>query len=245
MPNIFARTEKKYLLTKKQYETLVELLKDELMEEKYHRYKICNIYYDTDKYDLFRLSNEKPIYKEKLRLRSYGTPKQEDLVFLEIKKKYNGIVYKRRIDLPLNKAYNFISDKNNLFDESINAKEIKYLLKRYSLKPKVYLSYNRETWIWKNDLDFRITFDTNIKYRLNEVDLIKGDFGEYVLNDEMVLMELKSINNLPIEFVKVLSKIEAYPISFSKIGTVYKNIILPQLNMKDKKERNTKLCQQY
>lgn len=226
MANIFARTEKKYILNKEQYLKLKEMLNEKIIEEKFFKYKICNIYYDTDNFDLFRLSIDKPIYKEKLRLRSYGTPNLEDVVFLEIKKKYKGVVYKRRIDLELKNIYEFFKNKDLTFYDNINEKEIRYMLSRYDLLPRVYLSYDREAYLWKNDSDFRITFDTNIKYRMDDVCLEKGDSGENILDTDTYIMEVKCSNNLPLDFVKILSELKIYPQSFSKIGTVYKNVIL-------------------
>ena len=203
MSNTFARTEKKYILNKEQYLILKEKMCDYIIEEKFHKYKICNIYYDTKNYDLFRISIDKPIYKEKLRLRSYGTPNLEDLVYLEIKKKYKGVVYKRRIDLKLKDAYNFLKDKNLKFEDSINEKEIRYILTRYDLLPQVYLSYNRKAYLWKENHDFRITFDSNIKYRFNNINLEQGDDGDKLLDDDFYIMEVKCSDNLPLEFVKI------------------------------------------
>lgn len=233
MPSIFERKEKKYLLTRTQFETLMSKVRHLLVEEQYHKYKICNIYYDTAQFDLFRKSSEKPEYKEKLRLRSYGTPKPGDTVFLEVKKKYKGIVYKRRIDLPIEHVYDFI-DYQSLREpsDSINQREIEVFLGRYNLLPQVYLSYDREAYLWGTDSDFRLTFDTNIKYRLEDVFLELGDEGEYILDDGMVLMEVKCRDSLPMEFVSVLSEIEAFNISFSKIGTVYKKVIIPEVILK-------------
>ena len=232
MPSIFQRKEIKYLLTRTQFNILIQSIRERIVEEEYHKYKICNIYYDTKNYDLFRKSCEKPPFKEKLRLRSYGTPKKGDMVFLEVKKKYKGIVYKRRIDLPIENAYDFI-DYQSLRDKSdnINQREIVFFLERYRLLPQVYLSYDREAYLWKDNPDFRLTFDTNIKYRLEDVRLEDGDEGTYIFDEDYVLMEVKCLNSLPLEFTSVLNEIGAYSISFSKIGTVFKNVILPQQKM--------------
>lgn len=169
MKNIFERKESKYLLSFEQFNIFTEKLHEYLSKDKYFNYKICNIYYDTNDYDLFRISSDKPIYKEKLRLRSYGTPDLSSIVFLEIKKKYDGIVYKRRINIPLKDVNSFISSPDD--GNSINEKEIKYLLKRYELYPKVYLSYNRQAYFWHSNPDLRITFDSNIKYRMNDCEV--------------------------------------------------------------------------
>lgn len=227
MPNTFEKKESKYFLTKNQYIGLLNLLRDELVEDKYHIYKICNIYYDTDNFDLFRKTIDKPVYKEKLRLRSYGKANNNDIVFLEIKKKFDGIVYKRRINTKLNSAYNLINNpKVKIQDESINAKEIINFLNKYELNPMVYLSYDREAYLWKSDKSLRITFDTNIKYRFDNVGLEYDDYGNNLFDDNKILMEIKSDKNLPIEFCNALCKLKIYPTSFSKIGYVYKTKIL-------------------
>lgn len=98
---IFQRYEKKYLLSRTQYQNLSRKLESHMREDQYGKSTICNIYYDTPDHRLIRESMEKPIYKEKLRLRSYGVPKKEDIVFVELKKKYKGVVYKRRVNMPL------------------------------------------------------------------------------------------------------------------------------------------------
>ena len=233
MPSIFQRKEIKYLFSRQQYEALLQQIRPLLVEEKFHKYTICNIYYDTEQFDLFRKSCEKPAYKEKLRLRSYGTPATNDTVFLEIKKKYKGIVYKRRIDLPLENVYDFINYKSLRFPtDNINQREIMFFLERYNLLPQVYLSYDREAYLWKDNPDFRLTFDTNIKYRLDDVSLEYGNYGEPILDDDAVLMEVKCLNALPIPFVNVLSELGIYSRSFSKIGTVFNKVILPDYPLK-------------
>ena len=106
---VFQRYEKKYLLDREQYEGFREAIEGFMQVDEYGKSTICNIYYDTEHYDLIRASIERPPYKEKLRLRSYGVPKLSDTVFLEVKKKYKGIVYKRRIALPLAEAYDILT----------------------------------------------------------------------------------------------------------------------------------------
>ena len=102
---IFNRVEKKYLLNEEQYHNLIILINEYMDHDKFYKSTICNIYFDTDDYELVRTSIEKPIYKEKLRLRSYNVPSLDDEVFFEIKKKYNSIVNKRRITLSLKDYY--------------------------------------------------------------------------------------------------------------------------------------------
>lgn len=222
--NIFAREEKKYLITEEKYEALVKRLADHLDADKYFRYAICNTYYDTEDYELFRISADSPVYKEKLRLRSYGEPEEDSHVFLEVKKKYDGIVYKRRIEGSYSEIKKVISSPEKCSDDSPNAREIKWLLSRYRLLPQIRINYEREAYSWKEDKSLRITFDRKITYRLEQ------DSGEYrnVIDDGLVMLEIKSSQNIPLVFADALNELMIYPTSFSKVGTVYKNIVLPQ-----------------
>lgn len=230
MPSIFERREIKYVMTREQYEKLMSAIRESLVEEEYFRYKICNIYYDTENFDLFRKSSEKPEFKEKLRVRNYGEVEDGKKVFLEVKKKYKGIVYKRRIELERNEVYEAIQKRELPMQlKTINQREIGMFLKRYELEPKVYLSYDREAYQWKTNSDFRMTFDQNIRFRLTDVQFEEGDEGEYILDPDKVLMELKCLNSLPLEFSRLLSELGIFNVSFSKIGSVYKKVILPEL----------------
>lgn len=230
MPSIFERREVKYVMTKEQYEKLMSAIRDQLVEEEFFKYKILNIYYDTKNFDLFRKSSEKPEFKEKLRVRNYGEVEDGKKVFLEVKKKYKGIVYKRRIELEREEVYEAIRKRELPMQlKTINQREIGMFLKRYELEPQVYLSYDREAYQWKTNPDFRMTFDQNIRYRLNDVLFEEGDEGEHILDKDKVLMELKCLNSLPLEFSRLLSALGIFNVSFSKIGSVYKKVILPEL----------------
>ncbi len=106
---VFKRYEKKYMLTRDQYNHLISLLVTKMSADEYGRHTICNVYYDTPDYQLIRTSLDKTIYKEKIRLRSYGVLTEENTVFLELKKKYNGVVYKRRVPMTLKEAGNYLN----------------------------------------------------------------------------------------------------------------------------------------
>lgn len=232
---VFNRYEKKYILDEHTFRRLLERINDYMELDKYNLngqfYSICNIYYDTDDNRLIRSSIEKPVYKEKLRMRSYGTPCGEDRVFLEIKKKYNGIVNKRRTSIVLKDAYKYM--ESDVYPESdtqcINTqvlKEIDYFKKMYTLKPKVYLSYDRYAYFEKNDGDFRVTFDTNITTRRGDVRLESGSYGNKLIPDRLYLMEIKISGAVPMWFTRCLSDLHIYPVSFSKYGTEYKRYVL-------------------
>lgn len=224
---VFKRYEKKYLLSGEQYQAFRRFAEDYMQIDEYGESTICNIYYDTSNYDLIRASIEKPVYKEKLRLRSYGIPTMEDTVFLEVKKKYRGIVYKRRIALPLEEAYSSL--EQGVVDESRGqvAKEINYFLKRYRPIPKVYLAYDRIAMFGKEDSDLRMTFDFRIRSRMDRLDLSKGDDGEQLLPEGEVILEIKAKDAYPMWLIRGLEEFSLYPCSFSKYGSVYKESLLP------------------
>ena len=233
---VFKRYEKKYMLTKEQYESFKEDIDDFMKIDEYGLSTICNIYYDTVDYKLISRSIEKPIYKEKIRLRSYGIPTPDSTVFLELKKKYKGIVYKRRKALSLTEAYDCIEKCDMGERKDQISRELDYFLKMYKPVQSVYLAYDRIAMYGIENPDFRITFDFNIRSRAEDIDLMSGDYGENLLSDGEVLMEIKVAGAYPFWLIKLLEKYDIYPISFSKYGAVYKNELLPKYihNMSNK-----------
>lgn len=217
----FKRFEKKYLLNAEQYNKLVSVINGHMKIDEYGKHTICNIYYDTDDFYLVRNSIEKPVYKEKLRLRSYGIPTEGTNVFVEIKKKYDGIVYKRRITMPLRDAYIYLSQRITT-DTSQIKKEIDYFMSHYNPVPKVYVAYDRIAYYSEDDPDLRITFDSNIRYREDDLYLEHGDHGIQLLKKDSYLMELKIAGAIPLYLARALSESEIYPTSFSKYGNIYK-----------------------
>lgn len=223
--NVFRRVEKKYLLTKDEYKLLIGQIKKFIEPDTYEYSTICNIYFDTDNYLLVNRSIDKPIYKEKIRLRSYGIPKKNNKVFLEIKKKYKGIVGKRRVSIPLKEFYKYIdTGKYPNCDKQI-MNEIDYCFKTYQLKPKVFLAYDRHSYRGIEDKNFRITFDGNIRSRLKDLYLEHGDSGDLLMENGEYIMEVKTLGSFPLWFTTILSSLKIYPKSFSKYGNVYKKQI--------------------
>lgn len=230
---VFNRCEKKYLLSQKQYEDIVALMQHHMEYDVYNKdgrpYRICNIYYDTADDELIRKSISKPVYKEKLRVRSYGKKQPDEDVFVEIKKKYKGIVNKRRTSVKLSDAYQYLSGYNDMDDviknnPGVNRQvlcEIDYLKTRYKIEPKVYLSYDRVAYVCKEDKDFRLTIDSGITVRRDNVGLHLDSFGKRLLPDGVYLMEVKVSGAVPLWFAHILSQLKIYPVSFSKYGTEY------------------------
>lgn len=225
----FRRYEKKYMLTQAQQENLMKQLLPYIKEDKFGRYTICNIYYDTEDWELIRRSIQKPVYKEKLRVRSYGVPGDEDKAFIEIKKKYKGIVYKRRITAQAKDVEPILTDGSGFeikkSDEQIR-NEILWFQSFYRTQPRIFIGYDRQAFAGIQDSGLRITFDTNIRWRDEELDLRCGDYGQPVLPGEQVLMEIKMPGTCPLWLAHILNDSSIYPTSFSKYGTCYKNFII-------------------
>ncbi|MCR5033511.1 MAG: polyphosphate polymerase domain-containing protein [Lachnospiraceae bacterium] len=222
MGDTFQRVEIKYLMNTAKKEAFLRLVREHVKPDDYGVYTVQNIYFDTDHFDLVRRSMEKPVYKEKLRLRSYGTPDMNSKVFLEIKKKYKGIVYKRRTDFPLSEAYDYI--KGRIRPAGLNPqifREIDYFMQYYDPKPAVVLCYDRVAYVGTEDPDFRLTIDTNIRSRDTDLRLENGSYGEMLFDQPMFLMEIKAMGAMPRWLVKALSQLQIYPVSFSKYGRVY------------------------
>lgn len=219
---VFRRYEKKYVLNRKQYEDLRNAVGDRILLDEYGKHTICNIYFDTPDYELIRVSIEKPEYKEKLRLRSYGIPKSYSQVFIELKKKYDGIVYKRRVPMTLEAAEKYLYEGIKPERPSQIIKEINWFIEFYGPKPAVFLAYDRMAFFGKHQEDFRVTFDTNIRYREAALHLAEGDEGQLLLGPEQVLMEVKIPGSMPFWFGHILSDLDIYPVSFSKYGNYYK-----------------------
>lgn len=232
----FERYEKKYRITPEQQEKLLEGMREHMQADKFGRYTICNVYYDTDDWRLVRASIDKPVYKEKLRVRSYGVPTDGSKVFVELKKKYDGVVYKRRITTAPETAAGLL--EGAIPGESFGqiGREISWFRSFYDVSPKVFIGYDRLAFAGVEQPELRVTFDTGLRFRTDELDLRRGDFGEPLLPQNEVLMEIKIPGVCPLWLSKLLSEAGAFPTSFSKIGHCYKNSILKMEDVFEKKE---------
>ncbi len=218
----FRRYEKKYLLAIDQYLKLMEKLTGYVKEDKFSKTEIHSIYYDTDDYQLIRRSIEKPEYKEKLRARSYGTSKGDDPVYIELKKKLDGIVYKRRTKAFCDDVLNDISQAS-FRDEQVG-NEIRYALNYYGkIAPKIYIGSVRTSYVARDDEKLRITFDEDLRYRIKDLSFSRS-IEDRKLCDRIV-MELKVAGAMPLWLSAILDEVKAYPRGFSKVGTAFENEI--------------------
>lgn len=232
---VFKRYEIKYLITREQKEAILAAMAPHMSLDQYGKSTIRNIYFDTDDYILARHSIAKPDFKEKLRIRSYKKADERSEVFVELKRKCDHIVYKRRIALPEEDAMKWVEgDRSNFIEGECRAastqvtNEIEYFCSLYpGLRPTLYLSYDREAYRMNDDSDFRVTFDCNIRSRDYDISLESDAYGTELLDEDKVLMELKCSGGIPLWMTEALSRGRMYKTSFSKYGTAYQTQIFP------------------
>lgn len=241
---VFKRYEMKYLLTEKQYETVKAAFCDRLVPDRFAKTTIQSLYYDTSDDRLIRASLEKPTFKEKLRLRCYGLNDCDKDVFVEMKRKYDGVVYKRRITCKELQAQAVLKGAS---DTQIG-KELEYFARFYGeLYPKMLIIYDREAFcskqgedqgLWQGDGqgDLRITFDTNIRYRTDNLNFYSSLSGKKLPTNGKILMEIKTGTALPLWLCAVLDRERIYKTTFSKYGTAYK------AECEENNQRSTELC---
>lgn len=231
---VIGRVEKKYLITSEQKKVLLKQIKKNLKKDGYYKSEVYNLYFDTDNFDFIIQSIDQPVFKEKLRARSYGG---YDRVFLEIKTKMRGKDYnvgnKRRIMITHKDFDELVSHKTPLAElsqrsvETVDdlqiAKEVDYFIERFDLKPKILVMYHRESY--KGDDGLRITFDEKLKYRTDNLAFIKPKRGKmYFEDDHNIIMEVKAHGVLPLWLVRMMSEHRIFPQQFSKVGMIYAKI---------------------
>lgn len=225
---VFKRYEMKYRLTKAQRDLLLECMKEYMIPDEHGKNTTLSLYMDTPDFLLARRSMEHPDYKEKLRIRSYGVANKNSTVFIELKKKCDGIVYKRRASMKEERMEQYIEEGIAPMDTQI-MHELEFAIQRYEgLRPAILLCYDREAFYAKDDHDFRITFDENILWRDTDVNLTSGIYGERLIDEDTVLMEVKVANAIPLWLVKFMSGQHIYRSSFSKYAAAYRTLITRQ-----------------
>ena len=229
---VFKRYELKYILTPEQYNSIIGEIEKYLYVDEYGETTIQSLYYDTDSFLLIRNSIERPSYKEKIRVRSYGLATPEKMVFLELKKKYNKVVFKRRVQIKENQVNDFIMNGIVPKDGQIE-KEIIYFCNFYkNLKPGMLLLYDRTAYR-QDGTDLRITFDRNVRYRTERLNLCEGLDGTLLLPDGNILMEIKTGIGYPRWLVDLLNANKIYKQRFSKYVTAYQIELKKQLEKQE------------
>ena len=218
------------MLTKEQHKDLKNVISNHMMADRYENYLVQSIYLDTDNWDVIRASLNKPIYKEKMRMRCYGIPERGSMMFLELKKKYRGIVYKRRIEFPMERLMHDKADTNLreiiADDTSQIGRELAYYLSVNPVYERAHVSYFRNAFSGNDDAGLRVTFDTDAFFRWHSLDYETPGEGHEIFSPDLVLMEIKTQTGIPLWLARLLSDKKIYPISFSKYGIGYTKYIL-------------------
>ena len=236
MSGVFLRKEIKFFLDSEKYKTLLFIMRNNMEPDKYGKQTIRNVYFDNDNFELISRSIEKPLYKEKVRVRAYGALSDDMPAYFELKKKYDGVVYKRRILTGLRKIERYVNDGVPI-EESQIFREIDYLCRLKELRPKIFIAYEREAFYGVSDADFRITFDTGIRFRTNSLSVASDAPATTLKSGDFVLMETKCLLAYPRWLIDFLCDNKIYKTSFSKYGTVYTDYILPALAKDNHKEK--------
>lgn len=218
----FKRYEKKYLLSPEEYARLRRRLDGHIAPDEFYKSTVCSLYYDTDSFELIRRSIDGPIYKEKLRLRSYNVPAPDGEVFVELKKKFKGVVYKRRVLMANDAASEWLSGAREAPDDGQVTREVEWFLRTHAVSPRVFIACDREAYAVPGEAELRITFDSSIRWREDHLALTEGMHGQELLPPGYTLMEIKLPNAAPLWLARLLSEEELYPVRFSKYGVCYK-----------------------
>jgi len=225
----FKRYEEKYLISREQCTELRKAISGRMEPDCFGDcpgdYLVQNMYYDTENWDVIRTSTEKPFYKEKMRLRCYDIPNKESQVFLEIKKKYKGIVYKRRVSIPF-KELSCRSVRDVAREESSQAlREFNFYMKRNAVLERIYIAYRRAALTAGDHGELRVTFDSDIRFRLDRLDYFNPDEGIMLLPHDSIVMEIKSCGGMPLWMSRLLCENKIFPTAFSKYGECYTGYI--------------------
>jgi len=216
----FKRYEKKYLVTHEQAAAVTSALLEHMEPDQYGTYWVQNLYFDTDNWDVVRMSMERPLYKEKLRLRCYGVPEGDSNVFLELKKKYIGVVYKRRIALPIHTLTQPLRDVLAAESQQI-ARELDFYLQSNPVIERMFIAFRRTAFTGVEDEGLRITFDRDIRYRRDNLGFANPNEGQTVLQGGYQILEVKTFTSMPLWLSRVLSENGIYGKSYSKYGTCF------------------------
>lgn len=217
----FKRYEYKYLLTAEQRRRLEMRMREYMVADEWGASTVCNVYYDTDSHLLVRRSAEHPDYKEKVRVRSYGVRSEGAPVFVELKKKYDGVVYKRRCELSPERAQDFLTGRAE--PRTQIERELAWSIGRYpGLCPSIYLAYERDAFYDPADHDVRLTLDQNVRFRTTNLSFGRGSFGEPLMDESQTLMEVKTGQAMPLWLTQFLSEERLFKSTFSKYSCAYR-----------------------
>ncbi|MBO7376211.1 MAG: polyphosphate polymerase domain-containing protein [Clostridia bacterium] len=219
---VMKRFELKYIITREQEDYFRQAIGGRMLPDRFGKTSIQSLYYDTPEYRLISASIENPLFKEKIRLRSYGIATDDSPVFLELKRKAYGIVYKRRVEstIPLVNKF-FAKDGDICAGGQINS-ELVYFRDYYrDLAPACLIIYDR-TAFFEPDGELRLTIDSCPRYRTDDMDIRHPVDGIPLLDPGCSVLEIKVQESMPLWLTEILSRGRIYKTSFSKVGAAYK-----------------------
>ena len=218
---VMKRYELKYLPDRGQTAFLIRCLKGRMEPDRYGLTSIASLYYDTPDFRLIRASLEKPAFKEKIRLRSYGIATEDSPVFLELKRKVSGIVYKRRVQTTLPEVQRFFAGENGLFDNRQIGGELEWFRDCHDpLRPASLIIYARIAYFEPGG-DLRLTIDFNPRYRMEAMNLTSSMDGIALRPEGDTILEIKVQGSMPLWLADILDAGQIYKSSFSKYGEAY------------------------
>ena len=227
----FACNEIKFALNAEQLAAVRAAMEGHMVPDEWGATTICNLYYDTPTGLLARRSDEHPTYKEKIRVRSYGRLLPGEPVFVELKKKFKGITYKRRCSIAQDRFADFMAGKGEPATQI--ERELDFAIRRYEgLAPVAFIAYEREAFYDEHDHEFRMTFDRNVRARTTDLDLASGSYGVSLLDESLTLMEVKCAGAVPLWLVEVLTEHGLTKAHFSKYGTAWHELVGPRIDWK-------------
>ena len=236
---IFSRREQKYLITRTQYDILVDQMSPYMRVDKFGdegKYTVTSLYFDNDRHDIYFETKNKLDFRQKLRLRIYDNTDLSGTAFFEVKQKHNNVVNKRRTAIPLMDAYRYINKPTYDVEENYQAsnfqilKEIHHFRKLYQLEPEMVVSYDRHAFHCITDPDLRITFDLNLRCRNHDLNIEYGPYGNHFIDPNLVVLEVKVTHSLPLWLARILQDLECEQKSASKFCTsleLLKGSVLP------------------
>ena len=229
---VMKRFELKYLLSPEQTAFFRDRLQGHMEVDEFGKTSIASLYYDTPDYRLIRASLEKPAFKEKIRLRSYGLATDTSPVFLELKRKTADIVYKRRVASTIPLVKRFFDGLGDIRAGGQINREIVYFRDYYkSLVPACLIIYDRTAY-YEPGGDLRLTVDEAPRYRTKDLDLKVSMDGTLLLPPGHTILEIKVQQAMPLWLASLLSEGKIRLASFSKYGEAYRQQILKTMTQK-------------
>jgi predicted DNA-binding WGR domain protein len=225
---IFTRREQKYLITRAQYEMLVEQMSPYMRYDKFGnegKYTVTSLYFENQQHAIYFETKNKLRFRQKLRLRIYDDTDINGLAFFEVKQKHKNVVNKRRTAIPLMDAYSYINKPSDDLERNYAAsnyqilKEIHHFRKLYQLEPEMVVSYDRHAFHCITDPDLRVTFDLNLRCRNEDLNIEYGAYGDNFIDPNLVVLEVKVTDSVPLWLVRILQDLECEQRSASKFCT--------------------------